>query len=279
MAKALKPLIIVLLVLSIASLILGSMLFTKREVLRGRADRTAEGVAKIAASLQDTTFSASSLAAEKAEDLGKIDNSLAQLSTVAANKVEELANTKNDLETTRADLNATKDELSTTKTSLATARDEVARLNEDLSSAKAATARAQDEAAAAEQAKAAVEAQVQELNDKIATVEDEKRDMQDKVTTLEQTIAQLEGELNPGGVTMEKGLSGKVVIVNDAWNFVILDIGSKNGVVPQGELLVHRNDKLIGKLVVSDVKDNLAVAEIVAGWQQGKIQEGDYVVH
>ena len=51
MAKALKPLVIILLLLSITSLTLGILLFGKREVLKGRTQKLEQSVLALASSL------------------------------------------------------------------------------------------------------------------------------------------------------------------------------------------------------------------------------------
>ena len=279
MGKALKPLIIVLLVLSITSLTLGIMLFSKREVLKGRVQRTVQGIAAIAKGLHDDAFNASQLAVADAASLGQIDTALNRVATVAGNQYDELQNTKSDLESTRNDLAQTRDELSTTKSSLAASQDEVARLNETIVAKEAEVARVESELETAVADKAAADANIESLNGQIATMQDEKRDLEDKVVTLEQTIKQIDAASGEGAPMMQKGLSGQIVVVNKDWNFVVLNIGSDEGVVQNGELLVHRADKLVGKVVVSGVSRNLAIAEIVSDWQQAQIREGDSVVH
>ena len=84
--------------------------------------------------------------------------------------------------------------------------------------------------------------------------------------------------VQPGALrALPKGLHGRVVVVNKDWNFVVLDIGSRAGLVPNAEMLVHRGDLLIGKVLVSGVTRDLAIADIRPEWQQMQIQEGDFV--
>jgi hypothetical protein len=74
------------------------------------------------------------------------------------------------------------------------------------------------------------------------------------------------------------GVSGKVTFVDNAWNFVILDVGLANGVVPNGELIVYRNNAFLGKVRVTKVDPNDSVAEILPD-VKGSIQIGDKVLN
>ena len=72
--------------------------------------------------------------------------------------------------------------------------------------------------------------------------------------------------------------TGKVVETDPKWNFVILNIGETQGLLPYGELLVNRDGKLVAKVKVTSVKKNSAVANILPGWQLGDVMEGDVVI-
>ena len=78
---------------------------------------------------------------------------------------------------------------------------------------------------------------------------------------------------------MKKGLAGKIVVVNKDWNFVVVDVGTDAGALVNGIFLVHRQDQLIGKIRVSSVTRNLALAEIVNDWQASPFREGDKIVY
>ena len=74
------------------------------------------------------------------------------------------------------------------------------------------------------------------------------------------------------------GVSGKVTFVDNTWNFVVLDVGLANGVVPNGELIVYRGRSFLGKVKVTKVDPNDAVAEILPD-TKGVIQIGDSVLN
>lgn len=92
-------------------------------------------------------------------------------------------------------------------------------------------------------------------------------------------VAELSDALkrSPTG-TMPPGISGKVTFVDHAWNFVILDVGISAGVVPNGELIVYRGTNFLGKVRVTKVDPNDAIAEILPDIK-GDIQIGDKVLN
>jgi flagellar biosynthesis chaperone FliJ len=79
---------------------------------------------------------------------------------------------------------------------------------------------------------------------------------------------------------MRNGLSGRVLAVNPAWNFVVLSLGDKNGVVNNAELLVKRGSQYIGKVRVTSVEPSTSIADIVANSvpQGAAISPGDNVI-
>src|SRR5438045_166008 len=51
------------------------------------------------------------------------------------------------------------------------------------------------------------------------------------------------------------GVHGTVLAYNQAYNFVVLNLGARNGVEPNAEMLVLRDGTLIGKIRISSVED------------------------
>ena len=79
-------------------------------------------------------------------------------------------------------------------------------------------------------------------------------------------------------VALPRTLQGKVTAVDAQFDFVVLDIGESQGAREHGELLVSRDEKLIGKLRILDVKKDHSIANILPDWKQGEIQTGDLVI-
>ena len=79
-------------------------------------------------------------------------------------------------------------------------------------------------------------------------------------------------------VKLPPGLTGHIMAVDPKFDFVVLDIGKDKGLLQRGELLVNRSGRLVAKLKVSDVKDHRAIANVMPGWKQGEVMEGDMVL-
>ncbi|HIE11305.1 MAG TPA: hypothetical protein EYP62_06785 [Kiritimatiellae bacterium] len=275
MAKLLKPLIVALLVLCVLSLSLGIVLFAKREELRGRADRFQESVVRIAEKLHVENLDVAAL-----EDYNRMRAPLAQVAAVADNTYESLQNTKADLEKTRNELESVQQQLAAVQSELQDAKEQIAALNSQLEAKEVELAQAQARIQQLQDDKALLEREVEDTRQELAQAQDKARDLEDQVTALEHTVRDLEARLGERiAAAVPRGLSGNVLIVNRPWNFVVVDLGSDDGLVPNIELLVHRGDRLVGKVRVSTVRDSFSVAEIVRDWERLPIQEGDRVLY
>ena len=78
-------------------------------------------------------------------------------------------------------------------------------------------------------------------------------------------------------VKLRADLKGQVVVVDPKWDFVVLNIGDEQGVLPDGELLVSRDGKLVAKVIVRTIEKDRCIANIVPGWKLGEVFEGDQV--
>jgi hypothetical protein len=72
-------------------------------------------------------------------------------------------------------------------------------------------------------------------------------------------INRLKGGPTPSGTTPQ----GTIVAVNQAWNFVVLNLGSRQGIARNAEMLVQRGNQLIGKVRVTSVEKSNSIADII----------------
>jgi NADH dehydrogenase/NADH:ubiquinone oxidoreductase subunit G len=112
----------------------------------------------------------------------------------------------------------------------------------------------------------------------LATAQSEQKILQDQLQASQQQVSDLESAINRSKTGAMPGVSGKVTFVDRAWNFVIVDVGLSAGVVPNGELIVYRGRTFLGKVRVTKVDPNDAVAEILPD-AKGDIQIGDSVLN
>ena len=151
------------------------------------------------------------------------------------------------------------------------------------------TAEATKLAADLEEAKKKAEASSATVAAPAATPDPEKEEQKTLITKLqgdlEASRSQLEAlrkkDTDRTASKMRSGLEGRILAVNQAWNFVILNLGDKNGVVGNAEMLIKRGNQLVGKVRVTSVEPSTSVADIVANSipRGFSIQPGDNVIY
>jgi predicted RNase H-like nuclease (RuvC/YqgF family) len=219
-------------------------------------------------------------------------------SEIAANQAKtQLAKAQSDLKTAAQDLAKTAGEkdqlaskLSGTQSELEKTKGQVTALGTDKSSLEAQVTQLTND----------LQAKTQELEQKgiagLSTQAQPTSDQEAQLAEQQTLITKLQGDLDSARsqlstLTKEKqdrvhqrmrnGLSGRILAVNPAWNFVVLSLGDKNGVVNNAELLVKRGTQLIGKVRVTSVEPSTSIADIVANSvpQGATISPGDDVIY
>ncbi len=77
---------------------------------------------------------------------------------------------------------------------------------------------------------------------------------------------------------LPKGLTGKIVAVDPKYEFVVLDIGGRQGLLQFGEMIINRDGQMIGKVQITNVEPNYAIANIMKDGRRGEVIEGDSVI-
>ena len=111
--------------------------------------------------------------------------------------------------------------------------------------------------------------------DLVEVANQEKLVLQHAVARLQNRLDKYEGTNTD--VVLRADLKGKILVVDPKWDFVVLNIGEDQGVLPNGELLVSRDGKLVAKVVVRSLEKGRSIANIVPGWKLGEVIEGDEV--
>ncbi len=77
------------------------------------------------------------------------------------------------------------------------------------------------------------------------------------------------------------GVRGTVLAYNQAYNFVVLNLGARNGVESNSEMLVLRDGTMIGKIRISSVEPATAIGDIITNsLARGvQVQPGDTVIY
>jgi hypothetical protein len=82
-------------------------------------------------------------------------------------------------------------------------------------------------------------------------------------------------------ISRRAGVHGTVLAYNQAYNFVVLNLGARNGVEPNSEMLVLRDGTLIGKIRISSVEPATAIGDIMTNslGRGVQVQTGDSVIY
>lgn len=196
---------------------------------------------------------------------------------------KNLNSTSNTLVTTKATLAKTEETLSNTRQQLAAAEASIKKLDTDLKGAVAARNEAQQALARWDQLVITPEGVVQlratlkKAEDTIAVLQTEREIFTRKNLELSNKLDELLGNEKP--VELPAGTKGTIVAVDPKWNFVVLNIGKDKGLLERGVLMVHRDSKYLGKVRITEVLENRAIANVVPGSTIDEIQEGDKVLY
>lgn len=106
----------------------------------------------------------------------------------------------------------------------------------------------------------------------------DKKKIEDDLGAQKAEVARLNDRIERSKTgEMPPGISGKVLKLNQAWNFVVLNVGNLDGVVENGILVVYREKQFIGKVKVVSTEAHTCVADIIPEMTKSPVQEGDEV--
>ncbi len=134
-----------------------------------------------------------------------------------------------------------------------------------------------------------LQAQVDDLRRQLDSAEKEKtflaqkiQDAQEHGSQPKETKKRRENTVAHREITSGRtGVRGTVLAYNQAYNFVVLNLGARNGVETNSEMLVLRDGTLIGKIRISSVEPATAIGDIITNsLERGvQVQSGDTVIY
>ena len=207
----------------------------------------------------------------------------------------QLTQTQDTLDKTTRELTRTKNNLAQTQQQLAdantarkAAEDTAAaqtKRADDLSDKLTQTTQERDDAQnqlAAYTATGVSAEQVGKLNSQLRDALGAVEAVNEEKVVLNRTIDRLKTELakyegTNADILLPANLTGKILVVDPKWDFVVLNVGDDQGVVQDGQLLVSRDGKLVAKVIVRSVEKDRCIANIMPGWKLGEVIEGDEV--
>ena len=239
-------------------------------MLKGNVDKLQTSLSKTKGQIADAEGKARAAKndAEKAQkDAKDANDKAAAAEKTAADKTKEAEDAKMQLAEAKTVMESKDKELADMKAKAANPLDPNAPTKEQMDALKAQLA----DVTAKEQA-AEKDAESNKLAADAAVAKGAENDRQ---------LAELrkkEHERNLG--IMRPGLHGRILAVNSGWNFVVLSVGDKNGVLVNSSLVVVRGNEPVARLRVTSVEPSTAIADVLPGTvRKGvTVQPGDTVI-
>jgi len=137
---------------------------------------------------------------------------------------------------------------------------------------------------------AALQSQLYDLRRQLDSAEKEKAFLAEKIQDTQGRSSQPKETKKPRETASTQqetvsshraGVHGTVLAYNQAYNFVVLNLGARNGVETNSEMLVLRDGTLIGKIRISSVEPATAIGDIISNSvaRGVQLQAGDNVIY
>jgi peptidoglycan hydrolase CwlO-like protein len=215
--------------------------------------------------------------ADQKTQIANLEASLAKEKAEKEKKIAELKKTQGELDDAKSEIEKNKATIAANEAKIKETEDKLASTNAELDQEKAKIKTVLD-ALPPGISPDQIGPKIKELQEKVTTYEQEKNVLAEQLKTLEaekKLLQQMVRTKQTG--ELPDGIEGRVMAVNDDWNFVVLDIGEKQGLVGGARMVVYRGNNLIGRIKIASVEPTVAVADILPEWKQARIQEGDIV--
>jgi cell shape-determining protein MreC len=127
-----------------------------------------------------------------------------------------------------------------------------------------------------------LQAQLDDVRHQLDSAEKEKAFLSEKFQSVQERTGQVQEEKKRKEPAPRKaGVRGTILAVNQAYNFVVLNLGARQGVEPNSEMLVLREGTLIGRIRISTVEPATAIGDIItSSLARGvQVQPGDRVIY
>lgn len=219
---------------------------------------------------------------------------------------EQLHTTESTLTKTKSDLKASQEQTAAITQKADASAAEVTRTKEDLDKATAQVKDTEAKLDAANKRLAEIgnvpgkeggqgpgagptQAEFDALQNELKTTRNDLAKATDEASTQKSRATDAEGrakvleqaEQKRKAGLLRPGVEAQVIAVNPGWNFVVLNLGDRQGAVANAEMIVTRNGERIGKVRISSVEPATSVADIVPNsLARGvRIQPGDRVIY
>jgi hypothetical protein len=206
--------------------------------------------------------------------------------TVAKEEQGKIAEAENKAAKAEADLAQIQKEKADLQVKLDENQKEIASLQKGVEEAEKNPNRVGVDGPARTAATADFQSQLDDLRHQLDGAEKEKAFLSQKLQDIQEHAGQSkEGKKRRESVReaspRRTGLRGTVLAVNQAYNFVVLNLGTRHGVESNAEMLVLRDGTLIGKIHISSVEPATAIGDIITNSLAlgAQMQPGDSVIY
>ena len=128
---------------------------------------------------------------------------------------------------------------------------------------------------------AELQAQLDDARKQLEGAEHEKTFIAEKLGPTREQSRAPEVMVQRREASFHPSVRGTVLAVNQAYNFVVLNLGNRQGLEPNAEMLVLRETTIIGKIRISSVEPATAIGDILGNsLARGvQVQPGDTVIY
>ncbi len=207
-----------------------------------------------------------------------LEAQVSDLNTQAKKLADDLAAEKRAREAVSAELVKTRTEADDLNSRLRTQENEKRLITGELAKAKQSYQALSNELTTLRQAKEALERRVKEM---LTSQANEAEKIVVKPPQQGQQVPAPSGPAAPARTTpaptVAKLTDGKVLVVNREFNFVVVNLGSKDGMQVGTKVNILRGNKKIGSAQVERVYENMSAATLLVEEQKGQIKEGDSI--
>jgi len=128
---------------------------------------------------------------------------------------------------------------------------------------------------------AELQAQLDDARKQLEGAEHEKSFIAERLGTTREQSRSPEVMVQRREPSFHPSVRGTVLAVNQAYNFVVLNLGNRQGLEPNAEMLVLRETTIIGRIRISSVEPATAIGDILGNsLARGvQVQPGDTVIY
>jgi uncharacterized phage infection (PIP) family protein YhgE len=204
----------------------------------------------------------------------------AAASTPAAATEDKIAEAENKAAKAEADLAQLQKEKTDLQSKLDANQAEIASLRQQLEAAATTPKPATSPAPTGSPTE--LQAQLDDVRHQLDSAEKEKAFLSEKLQSAQERTGQVQEEKKRKEPAPRRaGVRGTILAVNQAYNFVVLNLGARQGVEPNSEMLVLREGTLIGRIRISTVEPATAIGDIITSTlaRGVQVQPGDTVIY